>query len=499
MTGEGDKVWESVRRDALAHGLLPPAGQPLVVGVSGGADSLSLLHILRRLEPEGGFRLHVGHLEHGLRGEESLADAAFVQQTCRQWGLPVTVEQLDVAAWAKQERLSLEEAAREARYAFLGGLAASLGGAVVAVAHNADDQAETVLMHWLRGAGLAGLRGMRPDAEMPGCRRPGAWARRWPTPGPLRLVRPLLGVPRAAVEAYCRAWDLQPRLDRTNLERDYHRNRLRHELLPCLEGYNPRLREALCRSAAVFADDYAYLQGQALAVWPDVVRGEGSEEVAFHLSRWRALPPSLQRETLRLAIQRLQGDLRHFHWAHIQRAVEALAGKPTGTVVPLARGLALAIGYDSFRIGRAQPGPPGFVGEQELPLEGEVTLAGSGWTLRACPLSTEAPMDLLQRHRGDRWTALLDLERLRLPLTARARRAGDRFCPQGMGGHSVLLREYLINVKLPRAQRSRWPLVCSGDRVAWVVGWRVDERLALTPQTRRVMLLQVVNHDTARP
>ncbi|MGQ9584614.1 MAG: tRNA lysidine(34) synthetase TilS [Anaerolineae bacterium] len=497
-SGPGDEVLKKVRRAARRHNLLPGNGEPLVVGVSGGADSLCLLHALVQLGPEFGYSLHVGHLHHGLRGEEAEEDARFVQSICQEWGVSVTVERFDVAALAKRAGLSVEEAGRKVRYAFLAGLAAQLGGEIVAVAHNADDQAETVLMHWLRGAGLAGLRGMLPAVEMRELRVREVWGDRWPPVEHVRIVRPLLEVTRTEIESYCRHFGLKPRFDLSNLDTTYYRNRLRHDLLPHLETYNPRIRQILCRSAQVIADDYAYLRAQTLEAWSQVVREEAAGRVVFDLPRWRDLPASLQRGVLREAIRRLRRDLRNINWVHVERAMEGLLEGPTGTAVTLAQGLALRKGYNLFQIADEGVGlptswewGPWIEGTVGVPLPGRVKLPGSGWQVETEVLQPEEPLGVVARFKGDHWTAVLDAGRLVSPLTLRARRPGDRFRPSGMDGASVLVREFMINIKLPSQVRGRWPLLCSGEEIVWVIGWRVDETYAVTEGTRDVVVVRL--------
>lgn len=496
------KVAEAARRYAL----FPGPGEALVVGVSGGADSLCLLHVLRELQPRWGYRLHVGHLHHGLRGEAAAEDAAFVEATCRAWGIPVTVAQVDAAALAREARLSVEEAGRQARYAFLGSLAAGLGGRVVAVAHNADDQVETVLMHWVRGSGLAGLRGMLPKVALGDLRLEGVWDRLWPRAVGVSVVRPLLLVTRAEIEAYCRQAGLAPRFDLSNLDTTYFRNRLRHELLPFLETYNPRIREVLRRSAEVMADDYAYLREQAQRAWEQTVREEGPQWIALDLGRFLDLPASLQRGLLREAIRRLRRSLRNINWVHVERALWGAREGPTGTQVTLARGLALTKGYDVLWVGEEGaplPSPweegPLLEGVLALPEEGEVQIPGAGWRVGVRTLEVHTPEEFVQAAREDRWRAFLDAEALRGPLALRPRRPGDRFRPSGMGGASVLVREFLINVKMPRQVRDRWPLLVSGEQIAWVVGWRADERFLVTPATRRAVEVSLRRGEAKAP
>src|SRR3989440_9756455 len=217
------------------HRLFPPSGT-IIVAVSGGADSLCLLHILNQLcGPDKRYpdlRLHVAHLNHKLRGEASFQDAAYVAQLASQWGLPVTIGEIDVPALARQERRSLEDAARTARYRFLREVAQGL---VIAVAHHADDQVETLLLHWLRGSGLEGIVGMLPRQQ--------------------DIIRPLLEVSHAETLAYCQAHDLVPLEDTTNSDPRFLRNRIRHELLPLLESLDPRIRSNLLRNAEVVRVD----------------------------------------------------------------------------------------------------------------------------------------------------------------------------------------------------------------------------------------------------
>ncbi len=245
-------LFQAVRDTIERHSLLEP-GDSLVVGVSGGADSLCLLHLLARLRAEFDLALHVAHLNHQLRGERAAADAEFVRRTAVEWGVPVTVSSTDVAILAHERGVGVEEAARQARYAFLAGLAGDTGAGAIAVGHNADDQAETVLMHLLRGAGPAGLRGMSPRLALAGL------APDLPSAAHVTLIRPLLEARRPAIEAYCREYRLQPRFDHSNLDTTLFRNRLRHEVLPVLEAVAPgvggRLRQFRTEAVrAGFAD-----------------------------------------------------------------------------------------------------------------------------------------------------------------------------------------------------------------------------------------------------
>jgi tRNA(Ile)-lysidine synthase len=481
------QVQEMIERHALL-----PRGELVLLGLSGGPDSLCLLHVLRCLAPAYGITLHAAHLHHGLRGEEADADARFVAAQCAAWGIPCTVERVDVAALAQERHLAIEEEARQARYAFLGRLARAQGARTIAVAHHADDQVETVLMHFLRGAGLAGLRGMRPLSWLDELRlgdEPSS-----PSAERLRLVRPLLGVRRAEVEAYCRAEGLTPRYDESNDDQTYFRNRLRHALLPLLEEYNPNLRAVVWRTAEVLAADYERLRAQEEETWPGVVRRETSAEIVYDLAALRAQPLGLQRALLREGVQRLRRSLRNIAWVHIEDAVTVLRKGRTGAQAALPQGLLLTLGTAEARLaaaGEAWVGPKRPRLTQELvPLAvpGETPFPGGAWVLRARLLSRpELGEDWATN--ADPTLAYLDTARLAAPLALRPRRAGDWFCPLGLGGRQKL-GDFFTNVKLPPAERATVPLLTCGDDIAWVVGWRVDARYALTPHTEQVVEFQ---------
>jgi tRNA(Ile)-lysidine synthase len=461
---------DQVRATIAQHKLVEP-GDTVVVGVSGGPDSLALLHALRALRAELGIALHVAHLNHRLRGDESDADAQFVAQLAREWQLPATIEARDVAALARERKLSVEEAARHARYAFLAQVAQRVGARVIAVAHNADDQVETVLMHLMRGAGLAGLRGMQYKSQIPNSQ--------------FHLVRPLLDVQRVEIESYCKQHYLKPRFDRSNLDTTFFRNRLRHEVLPFLEKLNPNLRRVLLRAARAIADDYDFLHAQARDAFARVAREEGGA-IVFDRAAWRALHPALQRGTLRAAVQRLRGDLRNIDWTHVEDARRVALEKPTGAQATLPDGLMLTVGYDDFIVADAAraahfPDLPLLRVERlPLPAQGVAALPDSDWVVETRVLDRRVET-------SDRWSALLDFEKCRGEIFLRRRCAGDRFQPAGMDRHTKLLSEFMIDAKIPRDARDALPLLVVGDQIAWVCGWRVDARAHTTAATRQFL------------
>jgi tRNA(Ile)-lysidine synthase len=509
--GEVIQVLERIRKTIQQYDLLSP-GETVVVGVSGGPDSLCLLHALRRLRGEYDLTLHVAHLHHGLRGADADADADYVRALAGDWGLACTVERADVSSLAREHRLAVEEAARRARYSFLSRVARTIGAGTIAVGHNADDQAETVFMHWLRGSGLAGLRGMLPRTSLSDYRLLATSGAEHPVPG-LSLIRPLLEVSRAEIEAYCDFYSLEPRFDRSNLDTTYFRNWLRHVVFPLLQGHNPSVQEVIRRSAQVIADDYALLRTLLEETWPQIVLeeslpslaapaegGEGGPRIVFDLAAWRALPTSLQRSSLREAIHLLRRSLRNINFVHVEDALLVARDGTSGSQATLPRGLMLTVGYHRLLIaeaGASEPLPdrPLLVPTNApvgVRLPGVTPLPGSEWALEAQIVARrDLPRDWTAN--TDPWRAFLDAQSVGGNLSLRTRRPGDRFQPLGMGGRAVKLADFLTNRKVSPPLRDRLPLLVSEGKILWVCGQRLDQRARLRESTASALVLRFVH------
>jgi tRNA(Ile)-lysidine synthase len=490
-----------VVQEEISSGRLLGVGARVVVGVSGGSDSLCLLHLLDRLRTDYGWSLHVAHLNHCLRGTEADEDMVFVALLAMDWGLPCTIEVVDVGSMARRWRLSLEEMARQIRYGFLASVARQVGATAVAVGHHADDQSETVLMHFLRGAGLAGLRGMSPSMDLDSLRLVQDRSVSSSLTSNIQLIRPLIAVPRAEIEAYCQAHNLSPRFDRSNLDTTYFRNRLRHQLLPLLETYNPNIRALLRRTAAVATADYELLTTMRDEAWERLVREEAGSAISFELMGWRALPLALRRATLRRAAYHLRPWLRDVDFVHIEQAVAVATNGSAGAQATLPQGLRLTVGYQTLRLSDAQDAPavpdwPLLWRDEPLSvaMPGQTALPGSPWRLEARVWDGGRDAVLVN---PDRWTAYLDAGRLGPCLALRPRQPGDRFQPLGMGGRDVKVADFMVNAKIPRRWRRHIPLLVHDqpddpgeEKIAWLVGWRIDERVKITDGTQQVIRLR---------
>ena len=450
---------------------------PIIAGVSGGPDSLCLMSVLRK----AGYHVIVAHFNHKLRPDAD-ADANIVEQTAARLNLASVIESGDVRAFADAEKLSIEEAARIMRYRFLMEQARRLKAQAVAVGHTADDQVETVLMHFIRGAGLAGLKGMNYrtiinmfDPEIP-------------------VVRPLLDVWREETIVYCAANGFRPRHDPSNASLDFFRNRLRHLLIPTLESYNPRFREVLWRTSRSLAGDHEVLSHVLDGEWKMCVVHENANFIAFDSDSLIKRPVGLQRNLIRRAIERIRPEDLDVSYATFARAARFISEEVHRARIDLTGGLHLlrdgtliyiVSGNVTLPIERWPQMPHE---NQTIPLKipGLVTLSG-GWKL-SCERWNIASLALEQARENDNpFQVWVDAQGISDALELRVRQAGDRFEPLGMDGHVVKISDFFINVKLPQRARDRWPLLCMGEKVVWVPGYRPSHPFRLTNSTRQAL------------
>jgi tRNA(Ile)-lysidine synthase len=466
----------------------------VVVGISGGPDSLCLLHVLLQLRERLGLTLHAAHLNHRLRGPESDVDEEYVNQVAAEWQVPLTVSAAQVTALADRDGIGVEEAARRARYQFLGQVATQVGAQKVAVGHNADDQTETVLMHLLRGSGLIGLRGMLPAAP-------------YPLPGfALTLIRPLLDVPRSAIDVYCREHGLQPRLDRSNLDQVLLRNRLRHDVLPFLERVSPGVGGRLRQFAWLAAADLAVLEGVLEEAWEEVVRHESDSLIVLDLDAWRALPLGLRRSTLRRSVARLHGGLEGLSFRHVENARTVAERGSTGARATLPGDLELTVSYDRLVLasGAAAFSPAaecpilGATSPVPLAVPGRTVLPETCWKAFADLLPANPQTRTAATANDDASRAYLDADKAGSELILRPRIPGERFQPLGMAGKSSSVSDFMINNRVPAPIRDKVPILAipahnqngmEGGRILWIVGWRLDEQAKVTDRTRRILLI----------
>ncbi|WP_347489706.1 tRNA lysidine(34) synthetase TilS [Desulfoscipio sp. XC116] len=448
-------------------------GETVVVGVSGGPDSMALLHILYRLRETLGINLVVAHLNHRFRGAEADADAQFVLDAARRLQLTAFVEARDVPAYSRGRGISPQVAAREVRYSFLGEVAVKTGASRVALGHHADDQAETILLHILRGTGAGGLKGMLPVRDD-------------------FYIRPLLAVRRREIEHYCRRHDLAARLDSSNVKPKYMRNRVRLELLPTLEKkYNPNLVESLNRLSEICRDEDDYLEHQAEQVFLDARLASPGNAVCLDAGRLSVVPRALLRRVMRRAWTEVCGDQADLNYRHIEQVIAIINGGGGYRQITLPRGITFKKYYEvlEFTLDREFKEIPFY--QYFLKVPGITFVPEVGLSIGAEVLPVGRAM---QPSGLDSWQVILDYDRLATPLIVRRRLSGDRFSPLGLDG-TVKLKKFFIDRKIPRHSRDCIPLVLSGDDIVWVAGMRPGEKWKVTENTVKCLRLYIVDYE----
>ena len=482
---------ESIKKLILGESLIKD-GDLLVVAVSGGADSLSLLHILHDLGKENflSFSLFVAHLNHGLRGESARKDAEYVRRMAQKMGLPCRVATADCSAYARQRKLSLEDAARRLRYGFLRQLAKEIGATRIAVGHTREDQVETLLLNFLRGTGLTGLTGMKMERKI------GAKG--------LCLIRPLLKTSRRVLERYCREKGLSPRWDESNRETRFLRNKIRLELLPSLEKeYNPNLRQNLSNMAELLLSDHIYLEEAALQHFARLLIMEEDDLLELDGRALLAEHEAMQGRILRHAVKRLIGSTpREIGYYQIRAVLNLMRrGSPHGRL-HLPFGLRVARSYTRLKIYLREKTQP------HIPVPFKLTIPGKKalWEEDVFMLARLPPLQEISWPPDERKEAYFDYDRvLRLlqnegqimaadalpELLVRTRRPGDYFYPLGAPGKKKL-KKYFIDQKIPREERDQIPLVLAGGEIIWVVGKQLSHGCRVTEETKRVLVLRVI-------
>ena len=450
---------QKIKRTISRHRMIFE-GDSVIVAVSGGPDSVCLLHVLHELKAELHIHLVVAHFDHGLRPAEDESETAFVRGLAESLNLPFETAKGHLLA--KRARGSKEEVARTARYSFLEKVRKKHKARKIALGHNLNDQAETIVMRLLRGSGPSGLTGIPP------C-RDGS------------IFRPLIEIERTEIENCLKAKKLASVTDSSNLKTDYLRNKIRLELMPLLEQHQPQLVHLLGQTAEILRDEDDYLERIAEA-WlkKEVTRNPDN---AFQLSTasFLALPVALRRRVIRNVIGKAKKDLRRISWDHIEAIQRLAQSEKPQAALNLPGRLTVKRTYDHLIFSASVKGNP-------RPFH--YTLDGPGtYDLKEIgrSISVEETKNRKGlRFRGSARTAFLDAGKLRFPLTLRTFKPGDRFIPFGMEGHKKL-KDFFVDLKVPMEQRHSTPILCCDDTPVWVCGFRIDDRFKVTPDTKRVL------------
>lgn len=420
-------------------------GDKIVVGVSGGADSLALLHILLYFKKDYGLELVVVHLNHQLRDQEGKRDADFVADLARRWGITAFIESADVLGYAKDKKLSIETAAREIRYQLYQRIAKTTQASKIALGHHADDQVETILMRILRGAGEEGLAGISPVRD--------------------NIIRPLLNVTKGEIELYCRENDLNYCLDATNLETVYLRNKIRLELLPLLEkDYNGNIKQTLLRLGTLAREDANYWSQYCQEILQEIIVRSEKNGLILEWKKITSYHSAVQRRLIREAIRKVQGNVLNVGFDRLEEIRIFFLSSPQGKKI-LPSGLILEKSYGQLAIYQEEEISYSY----SLQIPGINILEDLNLTIRTQVIDQIPPQQNLNPRQF-----YLSFNPSDGPLVIRNRREGDWFSPHGARG-SKKIKDYFIDAKVPRFLRDKIPLLAQKNQVFWIIGQRLGK------------------------
>ncbi len=466
-----EKLIKQVKKTiALKH--LLKKGDRVIVGLSGGPDSLCLSHVLLSLSSTLGINMFFGHLNHGFRRESS-AEFSYVRFLAWQWGIPFFGATIDVPYYAQKWGWSAQKAARYFRYRFLLKAACHFQANKIALGHHRDDQIETVLMNIIHGAGTGGLAGMEISREWKGT----------------TIIRPLLNNTKAQIWKYCQAKGLEPVEDASNLKDIYRRNKVRLELIPYLQKeYNPRIDDAIIRISGLAREDDHYLERKANYFLQLFTFSRDSHSLVLDASKLAQVHISLQRRVLRGAWRKIYEGEDMPDFGHIESIMQLYQKGKTGSAISLPHQV---IAYNIYggRLVFARTGKKHTVFKDILlNIPGLTLVPGTRKVIKA---EIKPPHDL-NWPPDKRKEAYLDLKKMILPLKLQNRWAGARFHPLGLEGKSKKLKDYFIDQKIPRQERDFYPLLVSGDDIVWVLGLDISHHFRITEETRCALVLKYI-------
>ncbi len=443
------------------------SGDKIVVAVSGGPDSVSLIHLLHNLKSRLGIQLYGAHLNHNIRGIEAQLDAQYVLNLCDELNIICFVKSVDVEAYAKGNQLTSEQAGRILRYEFFDEVLKKVEADKIAIAHNKNDQGETVLMRLLRGTGMQGLTAIQYQRD--------------------KVIRPLLDVHREEIEKYCLKHNLMPRTDLTNLTSIYHRNKIRRELIPYLEeNYNPSVLESLVKTANILKEDYDYIEKQAEALYKDLVHFEKKDQVSFSIPALEKQHPAMKARMLRRAGEELLGKGELLTYQQVQNLLELLEKKQTGKTLHLPMDLQAGISYDKLIFSKER--------EEEVESFKEELRLNDTTYVHALKASFELkvfPAEEVAKVSKDKFEKHFDFDKFQQSIIVRNRRDGDRFWPLGLSGKKKL-KDFFIDCKVERRERDLIPLICDGKDIVWVVGYRISDKYKITDKTQQILSIKLL-------
>lgn len=454
-----DKVLKVVKEYELIE-----KGDKVVLGLSGGPDSMALLYVLMDIREVVDFDIYIAHLNHGVRGEEALKDQIFVENLAKKLGLPCYSKTVNMNEYAEETGLSSEEAGRKLRYGFFREILDKIGGGKIAVAHNKNDQAETLLMRFFRGTGIDGLKGMDYINE--------------------DIIRPILGVEREEIERYLLDRNIETRLDKTNLEPIYNRNKIRLELIPYIEeNFNPNIIETLWRTSRIVSIDSDFLEEYTQKSYNRMMKKKLKDSIILDGKQFIKEHQSIQHRIIRKCILDINGNLQGVTEKHISDTLILFLERGTGKSIDLINDIIAKTSYDDFIIKKKKN-----IDNEDflyrVDVEGTIYIDEIGYSFETKVL----PVTNIDIDKKYRFIKCFDYDKIKGDLYIRNRKTGDRFIPYGMKG-SKKVKDYFIDEKIPKDERDKIPLLTDDENILWIVGYRSSELYKINSNTKKVLVV----------
>jgi tRNA(Ile)-lysidine synthase len=478
------KVRETIKKYSMLS-----EGDRVLIGLSGGADSVCLTNILDELKEDFNLSLNAVYVDHGLRPAEVKAETAFCKQLCERLEIGFLSKSVDVTRYAKEKKLGVQEAARKLRYQVFGGLSIEIKATKIALGHTIDDQAETVLMHLLRGAGYRGLSGIPPVRRQEVSSQQSAVRS-------LTIIRPLIEIERNEIEEFLtHPSPLVSRpsppfmVDSSNLKKDYFRNWIRLMVIPELKKRNPALIRNICKTADILREEDAYMEVIVTKALMRLISRKSDDTIELFLSPLETMKKPILRRVLRRAISETVGINRGIDFIHIEDMIELIKKGKSGDRIYLPKGIKAIKSYSTFILTSKIPKelktrmliPPGEVLLEEVSVMLVAEISES--------LERKDILSSLEKLYDGRDGAAFDFDSLSFPLIIRRRQKGDYFYPSGFGKRKKL-QDFFVDNKIPKDERDTIPIVVSGDDIIWIVGHRMDERFRAKEGTKRFLIMR---------
>lgn len=454
-------IVDRVRSTINKYNLLQK-GDKIVLGLSGGPDSVCLLHVLKQLEEEYDISIYAAHLNHQIRGIEAQKDVMYISQLCDSLGVKFFVKSINVPEYCKKHGLSIEEGARKLRYEMFYEIKQKTKSNKIAIGHNLNDQAETILMRMMRGTGLQGLKGIEYKRDE-------------------TIIRPILDIERSSIEAYCEKYNLNPRIDSTNLENIYTRNKIRLDLIPYMqENFNASVIESICRMGNNLKLDNDYIEQEGSKKFKEVSKLNNNESVEIILDKYIHLHKAIKSRIIRNSIKYILGDTNFVDQKHIEDVLDLENEDKINKKLVLPRGLFVYRNNDNILFTNEEITYEDVQFNYKVPKDGVIKIKQTGVFIETKTMSIER----FKSMKADKSSKGFDLDKFKGGIIVRNRESGDKI---KLSGGSKKLKSLFIDLKIPREERSKIPVLVDNDEVVCVGDYKISENYKIDANTKEVL------------